>query len=154
VTYAFYGAVYFLPAIAGWLVAKFTGAPLPLQRLFVVNALVGWTGIGWIACWPYLIVLMIKAGAIGTSTGGGGSSAAGTSSTSYTAPPMYQQPEQRQPCGSCGGSGRTTCWSCGGQGGQWRQPVTATDTASWVACGSCMSGKVTCTSCNGSGYAW
>ena len=151
---AFYGFMYFLPSLAGWLVSYSSGTELPLRRLFVINLLIGWTGFGWLYCWFWLYAKMLAArGAGGVS----GSAASATAMTS-TPPPTYQpssyEPQQRQPCGSCGGSGRTTWWSCGGQGGQWRQPVTATDTASWVACGSCMSGKVSCTSCSGSGYGW
>ena len=104
-TLAFYAAIYFLPTIAGWLLAKFTGAEPPLRRLFLLNLLTGWTGIGWFVCWAYLIVKLLSASAARGAASGG---------TSAPPAPTYQfptyEPPQRQPCGSCGGSVRTTCW--------------------------------------------
>lgn len=148
-TFLFYGVIYFMPALAGWLAAKVTGAELPLRRLFLLNLLAGWTGLGWIGCWVYLIVKILPRG---RATAGGSSAAGGTGYTPSAA--TYELPtQQRRTCGSCGGSGHTTCFMCSGQGGRWTQPVTATDTSRWEACGSCTSsGKVSCTSCSGSGY--
>lgn len=150
-----YVVMYFLPSLAGWLLSQATTAELPLRRIFLMNLLVGWTGFGWVFCWIWLVVKLVPARA--AQSGGGGHGPGTATGTTNTPPPTSDtprsyEPPERKPCGSCGGTGRTTCWSCGGQGGQWRQPVTATDTASWVACGGCTSsGKVTCSSCNGSG---
>jgi hypothetical protein len=142
--------IYFVPTLVGWFCARVLGAALPLRRLFVLNLVVGWTGIGWFVCFGYLVIKMTR--------GAGGRSGRSVAAGNYSAPtasqlPSWEPSQERRRCGACGGDGRTRCSMCAGQGGRWTQPMTATDTSRWEPCGSCVSsGSVTCSSCSGSGY--
>jgi Superinfection immunity protein len=135
---------YFSPSIVGFI--RKVEKP---WALLLLNALAGWTIVGWFMSWTYvfpwaraLFQRFIIAIAGGTKAAGGGPG------------PMNAAADGSQAQRTCpnGANGRMTCRQCQGKGSWYQAPTTATGTAELARCSYCSgSGNVQCTVCGGSG---
>ncbi len=142
--------LYFAPAIIAWYRVKQGGTIIgTLSGIIVINALIGWTVIGWLLMLANAFGInpvawfVLRFGSHLTTSGpapmmGSGGAPSGGSST--------------VPCGQCGASGTIMCSSCGGRGSWYNAPSGERGVAQLQTCNACAaSGRLRCPYCGGSG---
>ena len=173
--------LYFIPTGVGlvrWLAVR--GDPtveIPIGQVIMLNLLLGWTVVGWIAALVVagrsLDVLPLAAKIPQPGTAGQPDDLRfikpiwdDNPNTTQQEQPIWDtsfergqaeqpawtaaQPQEdtKPPCYKCNDQGGEVCPSCLGARGTWVVPQGENGTSTWVQCGRCLgSGRVQCTGC-------
>jgi len=141
--------LYFAPALIAWYRVRHGGAIVGrLGGIAVINALIGWTVIGW---------FLLLANAFGLNPVAWFVLRFGQHLVSSATAPTGGQTDlpatsRDVACGQCGGSGSIMCSTCGGRGSWYNPPSGERGVAQLQTCPACTSsGRLRCPYCGGSG---